>query len=95
MMKHGKELEVTDVYRSDDEHRRLLRRINVPYYPTPHSDYRAIDFIITGGTPEIYEDIEDYANILHPYGKGNYKTALYQHPGTGVHIHLQCRPGTV
>ena len=94
IMKYGKEVEVTSIYRSEEDQKRICKEMGVPFYATPHTDYRALDFIIPGATPEIYKDVEEYINIFYPYGKEIYKTALY-HQGTGFHIHLQVKSGTI
>jgi len=92
--KYNKFVEVTECYRSDADHRDLLKRLNRDYYPSPHSDYRGLDFIIEDGKVLEYEDVEETINLVFPYGKPKYKTALY-HGGTGYHIHLQVAPGTL
>ena len=94
MRRYKKKIEVTEVYRSEKAHKELLKKLKIDYYPTPHTDGRAVDFFILGGTKNEHSALETVICALFPYGKGRYQTALY-HMGTGLHIHLQVKSGTI
>jgi hypothetical protein len=96
MEKYGRAAINTEIYRSDTEQHVLCEKYGIDYYPSPHSDYRAIDIVFTNAQIKEYKSLEKYICDKYPYGKGTYKTCIYHRVGSGgFHIHLQVKPGTI
>lgn len=82
---------VTEVFRSDDDHRALMARLGRAYVPTVHSYWRGVDLRSTIYTRAQIDHLVDALNAQFVYGGGR-KAAIYHDVGAGAHIHLQA-PG--
>jgi hypothetical protein len=91
-----KECITTCIFRSDEEQHELCEQLGIDYYPSPHSDYRAID-IVSPLTVAQYKEAEAYINKKYIYRLNDkHQVALYHKAGSGgLHIHLQVPPGTI
>lgn len=84
----GKIPVVTSIFRSDDDHRALMERVEMEYRPTVHSHWRGVDLRSwIYEAPEI-DALVQAANDRFGYGRGK-KVAIYHDVGAGGHFHLQ------
>jgi hypothetical protein len=95
ILKFKNDVIIDNIYRSDVRQREILKKLGIKYYPSPHSDYRGLDFIIKNCGEKEHKECANYINELYPYGKPGYLTALDHNIGLGLHIHLQVKPGTL
>jgi len=84
----GKQVVVTGILRTDQEHRALLKRLGIDYYPTVHSFWRGVDLRSWIYTPDERDMLVAAINRRFDYGRGK-RCALYHDIGAGGHFHLQ------
>jgi len=87
----GKDIVLTEVYRSDKLHRARLKRIGHRYYGTVHSYWRGIDFRDWWMKPWQKQILALYINNTYTYDKKRpkKKTLLFHNIGLGSHGHVQ------
>jgi len=86
---------LTCIFRSDREHRELLKRLGRKYYPTPHTYWRAADAQVHYYSAAETDEIARRLNEAFRYesGSGRILKACLVHGGTALHMHLQVPAG--
>lgn len=87
----NKELVITEVYRSEDEYKKLyaLDLSKMPVH-RPHSRYEAVDLRSSVFTDQEIQKLLALFHVFTVYG-GNKPAAIYHQIAGGVmHFHIQC-----
>jgi len=86
----GKDTTITDIYRTNDEHRRSLKTVLMPYYPTVHEYWRGVDIrdSLTINRKRVMEMIIN-EQFIYDRPRPHKKVLLYHNIGLGMHAHIQ------
>ncbi|MBI5117534.1 hypothetical protein HZA56_13745 [Candidatus Poribacteria bacterium] len=87
--KHGLAPELTDVYRTGEEQRRIYP--NEPTRRSVHQFWRGCDIVARGLNAAAHAEIRDFVNRLFHYGKPGHETCIYHDVGKGWHLHVQVK----
>ncbi len=87
--KHGRAPEITEVYRTEAEQRRIYA--NDPNRKSVHQFWRGCDIVVRGLGSAAHVEIKDFVNRLFLYGKPGHETCVYHDAGTGWHLHVQVK----